>query len=493
MLRELRPYQAQAIEALRDSLRAGRRRPVVQAATGAGKTLLAAAIIEMALNKGKRAMFCVPAIELVEQTVAMFQREGISDLGVIQANHELTDGAQPLQICSVQTLMRRPIPKADLVVVDEVHRMFTFVGEWLAKPDWARIPFVGLSATPWTKGLGRHWDDLIVAATTKELIGQGFLCGYRVFAPSHPDLSGVKVRAGDYAENELSDVMSDSKLVADVVETWLAKAEDRPTLCFCVDRAHAKHVQQRFGSAGVSCAYIDCMTPREERDDIRKKFHDGEYKVVTNVGVLTMGVDWDVRCISLCRPTRSEMLFVQIIGRGLRPNKDGQDCLILDHSDSTLTLGLPDDIHHETLDDGNPKPKAERKAPLPKECPSCGVLKPVRVVECPACGFTPQHGPKGVAVEAGELVELNPRKLNGSASYAEKAAWFGQLKMMALERGYKEGWAANQFKSKFGVWPNDPRVRHAVMHEPSGEVRNWVKSRIIAWAKSQPKRQGRFL
>ena len=90
----------------------------------------------------------------------------------------------------------------------------TSIGEWMQTPEWAKVPFVGLSATPWTKGLGKHYDDLIVATTTAELIDKGFLSPFRVFAPAHPDLSGVKVVAGDYHEGQLSEAMSKPVLVA---------------------------------------------------------------------------------------------------------------------------------------------------------------------------------------------------------------------------------------------------------------------------------------
>jgi DNA repair protein RadD len=144
----LRDYQTDAIEKLRESLRSGKRRPVIQAPTGAGKTVIAAAIIEMALAKGKRVLFCVPALELINQTVDRFARNGIHDVGVIQAMHELTDGRQPIQVCSVQTLARRQIPDADLVIIDEAHVMFKLYDTWTTDPKWANVPFVGLSATP---------------------------------------------------------------------------------------------------------------------------------------------------------------------------------------------------------------------------------------------------------------------------------------------------------------------------------------------------------
>ena len=359
MNRELRPHQTKAIKMLRQSLGSGKRRPVLQAPTGFGKKLLGAAIIEGALAKNKRVIFTVPALSLVDQTVNAFWDDGIRDVGVIQAWNPMTDWSRPVQVASVRTLQRRPIPEADIVIIDECHHWFDFYEAWMSDPLWQDRPFIGLSATPWTRGLGKYFDDLIIAATTQDLISEGYLSPFRVFAPSHPDLTDVRTVRGDYHKGDLSGVMSDAPLVADVVDTWRRRAENRSTFCFAVDRAHAKHLQAKFTEAGVSTGYIDAHTPISERREIERKFHNGDIRVVCNVGCLTTGIDWDVRCIVLARPTKSEILFVQIVGRGLRTAEGKEDCLILDHSDTHLRLGFVTDIHHEVLDDGRPRAKAK--------------------------------------------------------------------------------------------------------------------------------------
>lgn len=481
-MRLLRPHQTRAIEMLRASLGRGNRRPMLQAPTGFGKTLLAAAIVEGAQRKGNRVTFCVPALSLVDQTVEAFWAEGIRDVGVIQGAHELARSFRPVQIASVQTLMRRELPGSDVVVIDEAHRWFEFYGAWMANPEWVRVPFIGLSATPWTKGLGKHFDDLIVAATTEDLIEGGYLSRFRVYAPSHPDLSGVKTVAGDYHEGDLSDVMDKPSLTADVVETWRRMGEDRPTFVFAVDRAHARHLQERFQEAGVAAAYVDAFTSSEDRDTIRRAFHDGAIRVVCNVGCLTTGVDWDVRCIVLARPTKSEMLFVQMIGRGLRTAEGKQDCVILDHSDTHLRLGFVTDIHHDALDGGKAGKVArgeKSKEALPKECPACTFLKPAKVHACPACGFTPAKL-SAVECEDGELVELSTRKRKPTP--VEKRQFYAEIRGYAIARGKAEKWVLAQFRAKFNEWPHSQAVPPA---EPGAETLGWIKSRQIAWAKSK--------
>ena len=487
----LYPHQEKSIELLRERLRSGCKRPVLMAPTGFGKTVLASAVINMALEKGKRVCFVVPAISLVDQTVQSFWVDGITEIGVIQSNHHLTDWSKPVQVASIQTIARKTYPEADLVIVDECHKVFKAQVDWIQHEDWQKVPFIGMSATPWTKGLGKIYDDLIISSTTAELIEAGFLSKFRVFAPSHPDLTGVTTVAGDYHEGQLAEAMNKAPLVADVVETWLRQGEGRPTLCFGVDCAHAKHMQRQFAEAGIPCGYIDAYTEIFDRNIVRDQLKRGEIKVVCNVGCLTTGVDWDVRCIILARPTKSEMLFVQIIGRGLR-TADGKDnCLILDHSDTHTRLGFVTDIFHETLDMGKKAEKAKEKPDkLPKECPKCHYLRPVGVRICPNCGHMVGLPPGAEHVE-GELAEITPRKTKkdevpkGFVRFGDKTIshkeFYAQLNTYRNSRGYKVGWSAMKFKEATGIYPQSSWENSVA--GTTLEVKSWIRSRQIAFAK----------
>lgn len=487
---ELRPYQQQALEDIRQSVRGGVRRLVVQAATGAGKTKLAAAIVDGAVAKGRSCAFVVPAIALVDQTMESFWAEGIRDVGVIQANHGMTDYSRPVQICSIQTIQARGhFPRAETVLFDECHRLFDAHKRWLTAEEWKHVPMIGLSATPWTKGLGKYFESLLVAATTKDLIDQGYLSKFRVFATGHPDLRDVKVVAGDYHEGELSKAMQGGELTADIIRTWRDKWGKGKTLCFGVDKAHAKSIQERFEFAGIPCGYQDAETTPDERRDIRRKFHNGEYQVVCNIQTLTTGVDWDVRCLILARPTRSEMLYVQIIGRALRTANGKDEALILDHSDTTRKLGFVTDIVHEHLDDGKPNKKAEvkKKEPLPKECEKCTYLMPRALKICPSCG-NEMKITSSIWEQDGELVELDGKnkakaKKGKEWTMVEKSQFLAELKAIGKQHGYKEGWAANQYRERIKAWP-DWSIKHvapAAIISPTTAL--WVKSRRIAYSK----------
>jgi DNA repair protein RadD len=396
-----------------------------------------------------------------------------------------------VQICSVQTLGRRGFPAVDFVVVDEVHIRYKAVEDWI-KQEPTKI-FVGLSATPWSRGLADIFDDLIVPTSTSELIEQGYLSPFKAFCAAHPDLSGIRTVAGDYHEGQLAARMSQTKLVGDVIQNWLDKANGAPTLVFAVNRAHAALLHDQFEQAGVMSAYVDANTPREERGILGRRLNEGGLNVICSVGTMTTGIDLDIRCIALARPTKSEMLFCQMVGRGLRTAPGKEHCMIFDHSDNHLRLGMVTEIHHEALKGEKEKEaKSERPTPLPKECPKCSHVIPVGVSECPNCGFKRQRI-CSVTAEEGELIEIElarklKRRTNGELSWGEKIRFMGELKGFAAEHGYKDGWAAYKYQERLGVWPNDGRVKYAKTQICGPATRSWIRLQQIrrAQAKSQP-------
>src|SRR5262245_16626315 len=183
---KLRSYQANAIMQVRDALARGSRRIMLAAPTGAGKTLLASSILAGFGKEGLPGLFVVPRIELINQTVDKFRAENIIDIGVMQASHELTNSLRSIQIASVQTLRRRPLPNASVVFIDEAHIWNDFYRTWMLDPEWRDVPFIGLSATPWRRGLGAYFDELIPVAGIKDLIEEGYLSRFKAFASAHP-------------------------------------------------------------------------------------------------------------------------------------------------------------------------------------------------------------------------------------------------------------------------------------------------------------------
>ena len=497
----LRRDQAQAIGDLREAAR--NKRVVYSAPTGAGKGMIISDIVSRARDRHKRVLITVPALSLVDQTVMALGAYGIEQIGVIQARHPLTDWAKPVQVCSVQTLDKRwkdgVMPEADIVLVDEVHRMFDLFANWMPDPKWIDVPFIGFSATPWSKGLGVLYKDMVSGPTMKQLIADKVLVPFRTFAPDMPDLSGVRILGGEFIQADLDEVMRPKKLVANIVETWREKASNRPTVAFCCSRAHAKQVMEEFTAVGVGAAYLDCDSAVSERNDVRRRMLAGEVQVVCNVDVVGIGVDWpEVSCIIYARPTRSDIRYVQNIGRGLRAAPGKEDLLILDHSTTTLRLGFVDEIYlyHPALDDMRPNPKAEKGVLLPKECPNCHLLKAPRLAVCPHCGHTVEAHADPVRCERGSLREIGADEdiERWREQLPDKAHCFGQLWWYAHQKGYKPGWAARKVLEIFGSYPRAREPLEEYITSPVPELVNylWVsKEKWLQDMKSERAKQRR--
>ena len=486
---ELHWYQRDAIDLARQSFGKGKKRPCLALPTGAGKTYTAGAIANMALEKGNTVAFIVPFKALLAQTKASFERLNVP-CGVF--HHEFEGNLDaPVQIMTAQTMdsrlrKGRPIPDFDFGIYDEAHETKTLIKDMMLKGSKR---WLGLTATPWTRGMGNIYDDLLIPVTIKQLIEEKYLCPFRAYAPNKPDLSGVQVMAGEYNQKQVGDVMADAHLVADVVSTWLKMGEDRPTLCFAVNKAHAERLSDDFNAAGVPSAFVVAETDQVERDWIGQRFAAGELKVVVNVRTLTTGVDWPVACVIDAAPTKSEALHVQKIGRGLRVNPPWEDCIILDHAGNSLSLGLVTDIHHDTLNTGQKGQgsSTERKKAEPRECSKCKIVKPAGQRICPNCGHEAK-APCKVEVEDGELVQIAGKKVAAKApSMDDKQKFWSMALQVDADRGKGGKLAKALYKGKFGVWPkgvsNTPR-------QPDAAFLGYERSRRIAFAKKMEARHG---
>jgi len=493
---KLRPYQDEAIDKLRRCLAGGKRRVILYSPTGSGKTEMGMAMIRGALAKGNKVAFIVNRKALVEQTSRRFWKAGIRH-GVIQAENT-TDISADVLVCSIDTIHRRGLPDVDLIVIDEAHGVAGSTKYRQLLFGRNLVPVIGLSATPFSIGLGKTYKELhgplfeklVTAVTIRELIDAEFLVDCDVYAPSTPDLSGVKTTRNafgetDYNEVELAAAVDRPDLIGDIVGHWFKLANDKQTVCFATNIPHSRNIVDAFTAAGVTAAHIDCYTDDDERKRLLEAFNNGEIRVLSNVSVLAEG--WDApatEVMILARPTRSLIRWIQMAGRVLRPFHGKDKALLLDHSGTTARLGFPTDDLPLELNDGNARKAGQREAEekLPKECPSCNFMKPVGVHACPKCGFAPSRKSE-VKVQDGALVKME-RERKRKPTQAEKQRAYSGLLWIAMEREYKDGWAANQYRKLFDVWPRDIK---RIPLEPSPELRSWVKSQQIRYAKAQQK------
>jgi superfamily II DNA or RNA helicase len=498
----LRPYQAEIVDRIKSAMAAGRRRVLIVMPTGSGKTVVIAEIIAHAAAARQRTLFLAHRRELIQQASRKLHAAGV-DHGVLLPGFPARP-AERVQVASIATLHARAIrscavelPPADLVVIDEAHhaRARTYVRILEAYPA---AKLIGLTATPCRgdgRGLGNAFDVMVESPGVAELIAGGYLVPARVYAPTRPDLTGVKVERGDYVEPQLAERMDQPKLVGDIVSHWHQLANRRQTVVFATGVAHSLHLRDEFRQSGVWAEHIDGTTPTEERDRILAQLAAGKIELVVNAMVLTEGWDCpEVACLILARPTRSLGLYRQMVGRVLRPSSGKTDALILDHAGAVFEHGLPDDVIQWTLSADKKACNATRSSsgrrpgpPALTACPECTAVR-FEGRPCTACGWRATKKGASVEVAEGELGHVDRSRSVSAACYspAERMRFFSGLLWIGRERGYKLGWASYKFKEKFGTWPPASLVEPML---PDEATRAWVRSRQIAYAKATHKRR----
>lgn len=486
----LRPYQAESIASLRTAIAKGSRRPVLQLPTGGGKTHIASEIVRGAIEKGKYVLFLAPRRELIYQASARFSARGIHH-GLVMAG-EPRDIWARVQIASMDTLYQRGIraetqfmPRADVVIVDEAHLSLAPTRKAILA-QYPEAVIIGLTATPARgdgRGLGEVYDSLVLSWDVRRLTEAGYLVPVRYFAPSKPDLKGLKTgRDGDYVvtgEHGIGARMDRPKLVGDIVDNWRRIAPDKKTVVFCSTISHSLHVCEEFTRAGVRAEHLDGKTESSERQAILSRVESGETQVLCNVFVASYGLDIPtLECAVLARPTRNITLYLQTVGRILRPSEGKSEAIVIDHSGAVDEHGFVDDYVPWSLDDKGTvkerKKAAQEASQQPREitCGKCGVVFRARRT-CPGCGNEMVAQGKAIPVHQAELKEV---------ARPDKASWLAQLKGYQEAKKKTERWLVAKYREKFGEYPPDA-IRGVQPLPVSAEVSRWITSRNIAWAR----------
>lgn len=472
----LRDYQQSAVAKTYQSLRENTA-TILQMPTGSGKTHVAMDIIKHGLRHDRRITFAVDRLTLLDQTLDKFWEDQIP-FGVVQGDHPMQNAAAPVQIASLQTLQRRGRkhwPDHNLCIVDEAHTNYSVVGEMIE--TWNARKYIGLSATPFTRGLGRVWNDLVVATTTKELIERGYLSDYEAYGPNTPDLTNIRRSGNDFSATDLEERLN--PLTGDIVAHYLKMAEGKKGLYFTPTVAYAQFLADEFNARGVMADHVSGHDTDERRKRVLDAYSAGDIQVVTNCEVLTKGFDQpDIEVGGLCRPTRSLSLHIQMCGRFLRKHGD-ESKLILDHSGNIERLGFPDDdlpTHLDMGENGNSDTR-DRDEPQPWNCPKCHHLVPARTIQCPVCGHIARRQPAEVEVVSGVLQRLSNPNVSERQT---KQDVYSQLTWFAQKQNYSSGWVAHKYREIFGVWP---RKLHNRPEMPSQELIGWIRHKQIAYAK----------
>lgn len=479
---ELRPHQIEAIEGIRSYMRAGHKRIMLGANVSFGKTIVAAHMMMEAHRKGKRGVFICDRIQLVEQTIDKFEACGLW-CGVVQGNHPKTDPRAPIQVASIQTLTRRRMMlEFDFAIVDEAHTHYDGLTKMM--DAYNSVPFIGLSATPYSKGLGKHYTALVVPITTRELLEQGYLCPIKYYAGEQPDLEHIKLKrtetgGKDYDPVQLSIEMEKPKLIGDVVKTWLKLGENSQTIAFCPSISHSRGLVAEFERAGVPSVHIDAYTEPELRQDIYKRHNEGDFKILSCSSLLNTGYDSpSTRCIIDCYPTKSLIRYVQRVGRIMRICEGKDYAIYLDHASNVCRHGFAEDIVPDCLDDGTKEYQEDRQAKKDekKEPIVCECCQSIMVAgKCGTCGHEIKRKKSELEVVAGELQEV--KEID--------QAFYSGLLHHARQKGFADGWAKHKYKEKFGVFPTGAK------QEPMPDIRvtGYIKHLNIKYAKGKKRNQ----
>ncbi len=459
------------------------------APTGSGKTLIAMLMISGALGKAKRALFVCDRKTLINQSSAVADSYGLTEHGVIQADHWRANEA-PFQICSSQTLANRGWPQADLIVLDECHAVYDVWSKHIPNIDAAVI---GLSATPFAPGLGKLFSNLVNATTMHDLVESKVLAPLKIFSCTPTDMKGAATSGGEWTDRAAEE--RGLAIVGDVVSEWVKFGEGRKTIVFGATINHCEEIARQFNALRVVARVFTCETKDAERSEILAEYRqpDSKIRVLVSVEALAKGFDVpDVSCLVDCRPLRKSLsTAIQMWGRGMRSSPGKADCRLLSHSGNIDRFARDfEDIYHNglaALDDGEKLDKKIRREedeqPEAKGCPKCGFKPFFR--HCVQCGHV-RIAHSNLEIKPGEMreIRIGKTKLADDSRHLWEQVCTYARKHSAPD---KQKWRAHfLFRDLAGTTPPLSWSINATPDVPiTSAVANKIKSKNIAFIKSR--------
>jgi len=490
---ELREHQLSVIDKLREGLKEGHRAQLLYAPTGFGKTEVAIYLMQSSAQKEFRSAIILDRIVLVDQTSARLDKYQINH-GVHQADHWRYNTSELIQVCSSQTLEKRQdFPSIDLLIVDECHITRKQISEIIKTNP--KLKVIGLTATPFTKGLGQLYSNVVCGSTTEQLVINKWLTPLKVFIAKEIDMTGAKKIAGEWS----ADVVTERgmHITGDIVQEWIKKTYEifgkpEKTIVFCAGVAHGQELVKQFAEKGYNFVSVSYKETSDFKKATIEEFNkpDSTIHGLIATDILTRGFDVaDVKVGVSARPfSKSLSSHIQQMGRVMRPHPSKEFSLWLDHSGNYIRFRneweqVYQDGVQELSEENIECTKKEPTLKIKEEskCPSCKALWVHKTEECAECGYLRKR--KQFASLAGEMHEIG---MNGRQAIEEKQTFYSELLYIANSKRYSPNWASHKYREKFGVWP---RKLATMPKEPSIKTLNWVKHRNIAYSKSNRNRR----
>jgi len=493
---QLRDYQELSMDGLREGFAAGHRCQMLYLPTGGGKTEIAISMLAATAEKDNRVAMILDRRVLCDQTSTRLEKYKIEH-GVLMAGHYRYRPAEKIQICSAQTLEKRgSFPGLKLLIIDEAHSTRAFVAEFIKNNP--QIKVVGLSASPFTKGLGSIYTNVVSRSTTRELVDAGSLSPLRVFIAKEIDMTGAKKIAGEWSQKEATE--RGVKITGDIVSEWVKKTHEifggaKKTIVFCAGVAHGIDLQQKFSNAGYNFVCLSYKDDDEFKKEAIEEFSkpDSEIHGLIATDILTKGFDQaDVMIGISARPfTKSFSSHVQQLGRVMRPHVEKESAIWLDHSGNYLRFKDQWDalysggVDHLDDDTEKPKPEPSDKEKEAAKCPKCGSLWPFNSDICSHCGMVRERKNSVVAV-AGEMLELTvqaEKKEKYSSEFKEQ--WYQGLIDHLAENNKNENRAYHLYIEKFGIAPAWKKIRGDYSCIAGLDAIRYLQRANIAYAKAK--------
>lgn len=444
---KLRDYQSDAINSIYHKWKT-KKNIILWAATGSGKSEMAAYIAQDCLQDKMPVVMVVRGRELVKNLSERLDKYKI-DHSVHMAGHYRFNRSKLIQVCSIDTMKsRNDYPYSDqqcVVILDECHKNYDDIFE--------RYPIqykLGLTGTPFANDMSMY-DDYVKPLDPYELRDMGVLVPDKIYCPHVIDTSSLKIVAGDFKRDEVEKLVTTGEIVGSVIGDYIELGQGRPAVCFAVSVEHSKQLKDEFIRKGISAIHCDASSTDEERKKAKEGLENGSIKVVCNVDIFSVG--WDcpiVSCIILARPTWSLIWYLQAIGRGLRANSSKRDCIILDNAGNVFRHGTPyrpRDISLEKPEKG--KKKSYKLDEAVRTCFECYAVYESKLITCPYCGANPPAREikkiEGVLKLYQETTEEKEERIRKEAQNA-----YHKLLWVARKKNLPKKWVRSEIEKKYG-------------------------------------------